>query len=234
MIHLYNSDSHRQTAYQRWELASLDNATAFDGQIIGPPAAVGVALANELICLRETAYQSAFSEGMEKGLVDGYNKGYASGVERGIAEGRERSDATCDLLLKLTQQYQQDIRLVRENIAAQLLDLSLDIAKAMLKVALPIYPDLLLPIIEQALLELSALQLPITIYLHPLDIDIARLVIEKDIPVTGFHLLVDSKIDRGGCRIETITSQIDATLPARWLRLQLSLGQNTAWLAKES
>jgi flagellar assembly protein FliH len=41
----------------------------------------------------------------------------------------------------------------------------------------------------------------------------------------------DSQMARGGCRLETAQSEIDATLENRWKRVLESLGQSGDWLA---
>jgi flagellar assembly protein FliH len=37
-------------------------------------------------------------------------------------------------------------------------------------------------------------------------------------------------MERGGCRIETASNQIDATIGTRWDRITAALGKDTDWL----
>ena len=37
-------------------------------------------------------------------------------------------------------------------------------------------------------------------------------------------------MERGGCRVETANSQIDASLATRWKRVVSSIGQDNSWL----
>jgi hypothetical protein len=37
-------------------------------------------------------------------------------------------------------------------------------------------------------------------------------------------------MDRGGCRVETASNQIDATTSTRWQRIAASLGKDSDWL----
>ena len=50
-----------------------------------------------------------------------------------------------------------------------MLDLALDLAKAMLKTALAVRPELVLPIVAEAIHYLPALQQPALLFLHPDD-----------------------------------------------------------------
>ncbi|MEY3289409.1 MAG: hypothetical protein RLZZ419_1651 [Pseudomonadota bacterium] len=219
-----DSKASQQTAYQRWELASLDESQ------LNEKAEHNLEIA-KLDQERITAHKEAYQTGLEEGRVIGLTEGHTQGLAQGLIEGQEQITAISDVLLKIHQQYQKEIHLARESTANQLLELSLDIAQAMLKTALPVRPELLLPLIEQALQNIPSLQLPSTLHLHPLDIDLVRTVLGEELQSANCRLLTDANIERGGCRIETATNEIDATLPTRWRRLQQSLGQNTDWLA---
>jgi len=47
---------------------------------------------------------------------------------------------------------------------------------------------------------------------------------------SGWKILEDTRMARGGCRVETANSQIDATLPSRWQRVLAAIGQEGSWL----
>jgi flagellar assembly protein FliH len=40
----------------------------------------------------------------------------------------------------------------------------------------------------------------------------------------------DPQIERGGCRLETPSTEIDATLETRWRRVIASLGRDDPWI----
>jgi flagellar assembly protein FliH len=50
---------------------------------------------------------------------------------------------------------------------------------------------------------------------------------------SGWKIFEDARIERGGVRIETANSQIDASLETRWNRVVAALGQDTTWLIQE-
>ena len=217
----------QQTAYQRWELASLD--------VNKVPEKVEQNLETSKLdqekqAARDEAYQIGLEEGRAIGLTEGHAQGHLQGLAQGLTEGQEQITTISKELSKINKQYQKEIHLARESTANQLLELSLDIAQAMLKTALPVRPELLLPVIEQALQNIPSLQLPSTLHLHPLDIDLVRTSLGEELQPANWRLLADANIERGGCRIETATNEIDATLPTRWQRLQQSLSKNTDWL----
>ncbi|MEY3879236.1 MAG: hypothetical protein RIQ94_31 [Pseudomonadota bacterium] len=217
----------QQTAYQRWELASLDVNTTPEN--IEQNLEI-FQLEQEKQAGYDEAYQIGLDEGRAIGLTEGHAQGHLQGLAQGLTEGQAQITTISKELSIINRQYQNAIHLARENTANQLLELSLDIAQAMLKTALPVRPELLLPIIEHALQNIPSLQLPSTLHLHPLDIELVQTSLGEELQPANWRLLADPNIERGGCRIETATNEIDATLSTRWQRLQQSLGQNTDWL----
>lgn len=225
-----NLPTHPQTAYQRWELASLAE------EAIAPklsPSPSIAKLAQEMTTARDEAYQIGLEEGRSTGYEQGLKSGQEEGLALGMTESRNQSMAIAAQLAQLNSNYEQEIQIARENTADQLLSLALDFAQAMLKTALLVHPELLLPVVEQALQALPALQTPTTVYLHPLDVEMIKTTLEEDLKQPGWRLLSDTYIERGGCRIETNANIIDATLETRWQRLEQSLGQNTSWLKQD-
>ena len=224
-----------QTAYQRWELASLLEEGSQRKK--SPPAkpepdAVATAkLAQEMLAAREAGRQAGYQQGLQEGRATGIREGHA----QGLTEGQIEVEAQCEALNKLGQMFEQQIRQAREEIAQQLLTLALQMAKAMLKSALKVQPALLLPAIDEALHSLPLLQLPATLLLHPQDLELLEDMRGTGLKAAGWRLRADSNLERGDCRIETGTNVIDATLATRWRRLQQTLGRDDdQWLMPET
>jgi flagellar assembly protein FliH len=202
------------TAYQRWELASFGDARSTPQSA----AAAAQQAAEQLAQQREEARQQGYDEG--------FNQGHAAGLDAGRAEAlREvmRIRQVADAL---------DAELVRvnETVADDMLNLSLDLAKAMLKTALRVRPELVLPIVSEAIRYLPSVQQPALLVLHPQDAAIVRNHIKDELDKTGWRIAEDMQIERGGCRVETASNQIDASLPVRWQRIADALGKQTDWL----
>jgi flagellar assembly protein FliH len=112
-----------------------------------------------------------------------------------------------------------------------LLDLALDLSKAMLKTVLEVKPELVLPVAREAIRYLPALQQPALLYLHPADSALVREEMQAELEKAGWRVVDDATLTRGGCRVETGSNQIDAGVETRWERLAAALGRENAWLA---
>lgn len=214
-----------QTAYQRWEMASLA-----DDQAARAADNAAAQLARELQAAREAGQQQGYQTGLREGRLRGYDEGHAEGLAQAQAENQALQQELTQALTRLGQQFGQEVVQAREQVAAQLLDLALDMTQAMLRSALQVRPQLLLDLVEQALQELPMVQQPAVLRLHPQDLELLKVARGTELQAAGWRLLPDAELARGGCRIETADQQIDASLPTRWRRLQQSLGRADEWL----
>lgn len=216
----------KQTAYQRWELASFGDDRPSQAPP-PPPAAAAVppevALAKfnaELDALREEARQQGRVEGL------------AEGRARGLEEGRAAAAVERGQFVSLAESFAGEVARADDVIAEDLLNLALDLSKAMLKTALNVQPELVLPIVGESIRYLGSLQQPALLFLHPQDADLVKEHMHDELEKAGWRIAEDMHLERGGCRIETATNQIDASITGRWERIAASLGQATGWLDK--
>lgn len=215
------------TAYQRWELASFDE----------PPPAVRAAeeMAAQVKKATDEARQAGYAAGLEEGRTAGFEQGKAQGLEQGYAEGlaQGRAQAADERarLLQVAQVFGDEIAQANERIASDILDLALDLSKAMLKNALSVRPELVVPVISDAVRYVPSLQQPALLYLHPDDAALANELIGEELTRAGWRVVADAQMARGGCRVDTPANQIDATVPSRWQRIAAALGKESDWLA---
>jgi flagellar assembly protein FliH len=209
----------QQTAYQRWEMASFGDTRA----------GAKVSQDNndaQLAALREAARQQGYAEGKQQGHEEGKKAGYTAGLEQGRSDAAK--EITC--LQQLAENFRSELTQANEVIAQDMLSLALDLAKAMLKTALQVRPELVLPIVSEAVRYLPTLQQPAILYLHPMDAQIVQRAMEAELSKSGWRIAQDAQVERGGCRIETGSNQIDATTPVRWQRIAAALGQEANWM----
>jgi flagellar assembly protein FliH len=214
---------HLQTPYQRWEMATLHevrpNATA-------NPASMS-RLAQEMVDARDAGQR----EGYQAGLLQGRSTGHAEGLAQGLADSQSLLHEQQAALLSLCQNFSQQATQAREQTAQQLLALAMDMAQAVLKSALVLQPDRLLPVVDHAIQSLPSLQLPAILFLHPQDLPLVQAAQGEALAAQGWRLRADGQMTRGGCRIETPSNAMDATLETRWHRLQQAFGLSSAELS---
>lgn len=219
------------TPYQRWELASFDEPDeppppVEQEPLLDEPPPPPALTVEELDAIREHARQEGYAEGQQQGLQAGRSEGYMAGLQHGQQEINE----IIQHLRQVAVSFGTEVAQCSENMAPELLTLGLDLSKAMLKTALSVKPELILPTVSAAIHALPSLQLPALLYLHPADAALVREHQGEDLDQHGWRIVEDPHLDRGGCRIETGTNQIDATTQTRWRRIAESLSKQLDWL----
>ncbi|HEY1328091.1 MAG TPA: flagellar assembly protein FliH [Casimicrobiaceae bacterium] len=190
----------RLSAFQRWELASLD----------AEPAASATIDPQVLAAARAAAE------------AEGRAAGYAAGIAAANAE-RARLDALVGKLSSAAGDHEQ--RLVDE-----VLDLALVLARQLVGEALAVRREFILPIVSAALKQLPQSTQRVELMLNPSDVEIVRTFLGTGEFAGRCQILPDASIAPGGCLIETEQCEIDVTVPSRWRRLLAALGRSDDWL----
>lgn len=199
------------SAYQRWELDSFEEATPRDPGFIIPTA-------QEI----EQIHQNAHQEGYAAGRQQGYDEGYRQGIGEASAKANQIQSILSNFNLELEQ--------LDQEIARDILDLALTIAKQVLHQALDANPEMLLSIIRESLSQLPPFNQHAHLMLNPLDAPLVREQMGDQLEHTGWKILEDPRIERGGCKIETTTNQVDASLSNRWQRVVSAIAGTNSWL----
>ncbi|MEQ1882594.1 MAG: FliH/SctL family protein [Burkholderiales bacterium] len=151
------------------------------------------------------------------------------GFRAGVQEGRNRVNAEAMRLAAIAVGFKREMAGMEEALATQVLDLALDVAQQMLHTALRVQPDLVLPVIGQALREFSLAGDGRRIVLHPLDGQLLREHL-ADALAAEWQVIDDPSIARGGFRLLTSQGEVDASVSSRWRLIVASLGREDAWL----
>jgi flagellar assembly protein FliH len=238
-----------QPMFKRWEMTSFGDerassvaerraaeaaAAAAEAEALAyqramepaPAPAAPMISEEELEAIREAARQQGYAEGHEAGLATGH----ASGYEDGLAMGRAEAAAELTHLQEIAAEFGNAVTGADEAIAADVLELALHVAKNMVRTAFEVRPELILPVVREAVDYLPTLQQPALLVLNPEDALIVRGSIGHELEKSGWRVIEDTKVARGGCRIDTASNQIDAQIASRWQRLAHALGRNVEWL----
>ncbi len=158
-------------------------------------------------------------------------EGYQAGLVEGLAAGRDQATLEAARIARLADAFASEVSHADEAISQQILDLAIDLARAVLHSTLSAQPERIIPIVREAVRYLPVMQQPALLYLNPDDAALVRDRIGGELEKMGWQVFEDALLDRGGCRVETASNQIDSTLPTRWQRLLAALGKQSEWLA---
>ena len=147
----------------------------------------------------------------KEAFEEAWQKGHAEGIGAGEQAAAERA-ARLDVLLKaLTHPFDE----LDEMVEKQLVELSMAVVKQLFRREIRIDPTHVIGVVREAIQLLPVASRNVELHLHP---DDAALVRESLLPSDGdlaWSVVEDPLITRGGCKVTTDNSQIDATAEAR-------------------
>lgn len=153
---------------------------------------------------------------------EAWEQGRAEGREVGLAAAREEARATTEELEQRVQQVQQILDFMTrplmdldQQVQRQLVQLAGAIARHLVRRELKTQPDEIVAVVREtvALLPVGARQ--VRVYLHPQDAELVRSRLAAGSGERAWNLVEDPMLTRGGCRVSSDSSSIDATLEQR-------------------
>ena len=162
--------------------------------------------------LREQARHEGYEEGLKNGHRDGLAQGLAEGrgkIDEELGRQRERVEQVLDALAR-------PLDVMDEQAEQAVVQLAVSIAKQIIRRELRSSPGQIVAVVREAVKLLPISRQTIRVFLHPEDAALVREVFALD--AGGEHtwqVLDDPSQSRGGCRVLTDDSTIDATLESR-------------------
>lgn len=188
-------DKSTLTAYERWELPQMDGAAA------------GTATAKQLESIQTQAYEESFAQG----LKDGYEKGQAE------------VDKNAQTLRSMVALLAEPLNDLDDEVVAQLAELAMLVAKQVIRRELHTEQGEIVGIVREAVSALPASSRKVVLHINPDDSELVRKAFslgeENEPGDVSWKILEDPMLSRGGCKITSDNSQIDATVEARLNRV---------------
>ncbi len=195
-----------------WQPDDVDRSRTKPSAADAKPPTAAQQLSAEIARMREQARAEGYQEGLKQGL--------AAGAQQ-AGELGELANNLRELMLDFEQ-----------GVANDVLSLALEVTKQMVRQSIRVKPDLVFAIIKEAAMSFPEIADNPRLILHPLDAELVRKAISPTLTVDElpWKLIDDPQMERGGCRFQTGSSEIDATLENRWRRIVSALGRDDAWL----
>lgn len=172
-----------------------------------PQQPAGLPTAAQLEELTTQAHQ----EGYERGQAEGFEYGHREGVEAGHREIQERLQYFDQVLGKLEKPFED----LDEQVEREVVTLVIAMVRQLVRREVKTDPGQVVGVVREALGVLPVNARRIRVLLHPDDAELVREAYSLGDNDQKWQIVEDPVIQRGGCRIYTENSQIDATLESR-------------------
>ncbi len=221
----------RLTAFERWELPSMEEGPPRPGPEAGEPAPAAVqpdALADAAPVPVEPEAESPAPalptleeieaiqrEAQEEGYGAGYETGYRAGHEEGMATARSEIEAQVQRLQRVLDFMSAPLAELDAVVEDELSQLAVAIAQQLLRRELKTAPGEIVAVVRNAVGLLPVSHQQVAIQLHPEDARLVKQALSLDEGHYAWRVMEDPGLTRGGCVVTSDMSRVDATLEKR-------------------
>lgn len=170
----------------------------------------------------ETAYQRwelpnlLTAKEMERIQKQAHEEGFACGQREGLAAAQQETQARLDRLNGILATLASPLKEVDERIEQELATLALAAARLIVRRELKTDPGPVIAAVREAMNALPAASRQVRLHLHPDDAQLVREHLKVgDDDHHHWKVIEDPAQARGGCKVVTEHSQIDASVEAR-------------------
>lgn len=177
----------------------------------------------------QAAAQQAREEGCEQGAEQGAQKAAKEWQARMSDYQNNLGRETAQHLNEVLHAAQNAVQGLQQQMAPDLLQLAIDIARQVVRQELRCNPQALQPVVAEALDMLGAETKPALVRLNPEDFKQLESHLRTELPNPKVEWLADPSVPAGGCLVESQGAQIDGSLERRWQRAVAALGLVSTW-----
>ena len=142
---------------------------------------------------------------------EGFQQGLQEGRETGLKEFSERIQYLEEVLHSLSEPFEE----LDKDVERQMAQLAMIVARQLVRRELKAEPEQVIGVVREALAALPIAARNIQLALNPEDAAMVREALSLQNNEQSIQIVEDPVQSRGGCRVLTDTSQIDATVESR-------------------
>lgn len=144
-----------------------------------------------------------------------YERSYAKGYMEGLEKGQQEINGQIAYLNSMIAALAMPLPELDEQVVDELMQLCMIVVRQMIRRELKTSPDEVVAVVREALSLLPTEERAITIELHPDDAKLIRDTVMPAASESSWNIIEDPLLTRGGCRVLTAASRIDATVEKR-------------------
>ena len=166
-----------------------------------------VLTAEQLEQIQKAAYDEGFAQGNKAGFEYGHKEA--------LAQGRAELAQTVVRFEQLMNLLERPLQQLDDQVERELIEMVIAMVRQLVRREVRTDPEQIIGVVREALSILPVSSRGIRVVLHPEDATLVRRIYELSENELGWKIIEDPVVARGGCRILTDTSQVDATLESR-------------------
>lgn len=212
--------------FTQWKFGAVDGSEPVEPEpeVLPDPAPDPAELEAAQLALIEQACDAAFAQGQAQGQSD-TTLAWQQRMDDYVAhQAQEMSQSIANVV----QSLQESLAAMQQRMAQDVLLLACDIAREVVRRELSVSPDVLEPVVREAVGMLVAEGRPALVRLNPADMGAVEQPLRDEMGA-GIQWVADAAVPAGGCLVESGGTVVDGSVDKRWERAIASLGLESPW-----
>ncbi|MDT8999350.1 FliH/SctL family protein [Paucibacter sp. APW11] len=162
---------------------------------------------------RQTGYQDGYRDGMA--ALDAFKQSFAQQMTAQIGA--------------LMQAFDDQFAELEGQLAETLARCAVELARQVVRSEISQRPEHIARVAHDAVEALLVSARHVRVRVHPDDLPLVQEGAGEELRAREAQLLPDPSIARGGCKVDSDISSVDATLATRWQQTMAAMGQASLW-----
>jgi len=163
----------------------------------------------------ETMQKQAYDEAFAQGKMHGFQQGFDEGSKKGYEDNLYLLQSQAATLVSLLESLSEPFKSLDEEVEKELVKLTIGIATQIIRREIKLDPGQIVAVVRETINVLPLASQKISLKLHPEDAELVRSALALDEMSPSWNIVEDPLITRGGCKVDTEISHVDATVEHR-------------------
>ncbi|MFK3975206.1 flagellar assembly protein FliH [Shewanella vesiculosa] len=182
---------------------------------------------------QQEGHQQGLEQGRLEGLEQGHQQGFAQGEQQGYEAGQTKVNQLVEQLNHIMTQFELPLSIVDNEIEAELLAMTISLAKSVIGHELKTHPEHILSALRQGVDALPLKEQLVKLRLNQADAEIvSQCYSAEQLQKNNWQIDIDPTLSNGDCIIESVRSSVDLRVEQRINQVFSELDAQSNQIAK--
>ncbi len=152
-----------------------------------------------------------------------YNSEQKNGYDDGLKQAQQQLDEYKQTFEAIFSSFDNALKEIDQEVIQAITQLAISISKQIIRRELQTNSEQVISVVKEGIALLPLDKSRLILHLNPRDISIVQKVFNQDDIVHSYSLVEDPSVQRGGCKLATDESVIDATIDSQVAQIAAKL-----------
>jgi flagellar assembly protein FliH len=182
---------------------------------------------------QQEGHQQGLEQGRLEGLEHGHQQGFSQGEQQGLDAGQTKVNQVVEQFNHIISQFEQPLSILDNEIEAELLAMTISLAKSVIGHELNTHPEHILSALRQGVDALPLKDQVVKIRLNQADAElVSQCYRAEQLQKNQWQIDIDPTLSNGDCMIDSVRSSVDLRVEQRISQVFSELDAQSNQLAK--